>query len=58
MYLFAADAAMVVMILASPHCSRLPSARRQRGVPLEPMMRLSAASAQWRPVTGRDWRQS
>ncbi len=58
MYLFAADSAMVVMILASPHCSRLPSARRPRGFQLEPMMRLSAASPQWRPVTGRDWRQS
>jgi hypothetical protein len=57
-YLFAADAAMVVMILASPHSRRLPSARRPRGFQLEPMMRLSPASAQWRPVTGRDWRQS
>jgi hypothetical protein len=58
LYLFAADSAMVVMILASPHCDGLPSARRPRGFQLEPMMRLSAASAQWRPVTGRDWRQS
>ena len=58
-YLFAADAAMVVMILASPHCGgRLPSASRPRGFQLEPMMRLSVASAQWRPVTGKDWRQS
>jgi hypothetical protein len=58
MYLFAADSAMVVMILASPHCGRLPSAHRPRAFQLEPMMRLSAASPQWRPVTGRDWRQS
>lgn len=58
-YLLAADAAMVVMILASPHCRhRRPSAGRPRGFQLEPMMRLSPASAQWRPVTGRDWRQS
>ena len=55
-YLFAADAAMVVMILASPH--RVSSASRARGFPAEPMMRLSVASAQWQPVTGKDWRQS
>jgi hypothetical protein len=55
-YLFAADAAMVVMILASPH--RVSSGSRARGFPAEPMMRLSVASAQWQPVTGRDWRQS
>jgi len=59
MYLFAADAAMVVMILVSPHgWKALPSVIRPRGFPLEPMMRLSVASAQWRPVTGRDWRQT
>jgi hypothetical protein len=57
-YLFAADAAMVIMILASPHYARpLPSAGRSRPVPAKPPMRLSATSAQWRPVTGRDWRQ-
>jgi len=57
-YLFAADAAMVVMILASPHWrDARPPAGRQLGFPLEPPMRLSVASAQWRPVTGRDWRQ-
>jgi hypothetical protein len=57
-YLFAADAAMVIMILASPHYARpLPSAGRSRPVPAEPPMRLSVTSAQWRPVTGRDWRQ-
>jgi hypothetical protein len=58
-YLFAADSAMVIMILASPHCrGRLASASRPGGFPLEPLMRLSPVSAQWRPVTGRDWRQS
>jgi hypothetical protein len=74
-YLFAADAAMVIMILASPHYARpLPSAGRSRPVPADPggiggdqgfvppgasrvPMRLSVSSAQWRPVTGRDWRQ-
>jgi len=57
-YLFAADAAMVVMILASPHYKdALPSAGRQYRIPLEPPMRLSVASGQWRPVTGRDWRR-
>jgi hypothetical protein len=61
-YLFAADAAMVIMILASPHYAGtsggpLPSAGRSRSVPAEPPMRLSVTSAQWRPVTGRDWRQ-
>ena len=57
-YLFAADAAMVVMILASPHWrDSLPSASRPREFQLDPPMRLSAGSAQWRPVTGRDWRQ-
>ena len=57
-YLFAADAAMVIMILASPHYARpLPSAGRRRRAPAEPPMRLSVTSAQWRPVTGRDWRQ-
>ena len=57
-YLFAADAAMVIMILASPHYAMpLPSAGRSRAVPAEPPMRLSVTSAQWRPVTGRDWRQ-
>ena len=57
-YLFAADAAMVIMILASPHYqdARRP-ATRSRAFGLESPMRLSAASAQWRPVTGRDWRQ-
>ena len=54
-YLFAADAAMVIMILASPHYAALPSARRS--APAEPPMRLSVTSAQWRPVTGKDWRQ-
>ena len=59
MYLFAADAAMVVMILVSPHgWKALPSASRPRGFQLEPLMRLSVASGQWRPVTGRDWRQT
>jgi hypothetical protein len=58
-YLLAADGAMVAMILASPHRGdALPSASRPRGFQLEPMMRLSVASAQWRPVTGRDWRQN
>lgn len=58
MYLLAADGVMVVMILASPHCrDTLPSASRPRGFQLEAPMRLSVASAQWRPVTGRDWRQ-
>jgi len=57
-YLFAADAAMVIMILASPHhAAPLPPAIRSRTFPAEPPMRLSVASAQWRPVTGRDWRQ-
>jgi len=57
-YLFAADAAMVVMILASPHWrDARPPAGQPRGFQLEPPMRLSVASAQWRPVTGRDWRQ-
>jgi hypothetical protein len=57
-YLFAADAAMVIMILASPHYQdTLRPATRSRPFDLEPPMRLSAASAQWRPVTGRDWRQ-
>ena len=73
-YLFAADAAMVIMIVASPHYAipapggfggvvppgangALPSAGRSRPVPAEPPMRLSVTSAQWRPVTGRDWRQ-
>ena len=57
-YLFAADAAMVIMILASPHYAapRRRRAARARFRP-EPPMRLSAASAQWRPVTGKDWRQ-
>jgi hypothetical protein len=46
------------MILASPHdTAPLPSAGRSRPVPAEPPMRLSVTSAQWRPVTGRDWRQ-
>jgi hypothetical protein len=57
-YLFAADAAMVVMILASPHYGNAPSRGGARGFQPEPMMSLSAASAQWRPVTGRDWRQT
>jgi len=58
-YLFAADAAMVIMILASPHrTAPLPSASRSRTSLAEPPMRLSVASAQWRPVTGKDWRQS
>ena len=58
-YLLAADAAMVTMIRLSPHGrNALPSASRPRGFQLEPMMRLSVASAQWRPVTGRDWRQT
>ena len=75
-YLFAADAAMVIMIVASPHyaipapggfgrdqgfvpagASGAPSAGRSQPVPAEPPMRLSVTSAQWRPVTGRDWRQ-
>src|SRR5207247_1640934 len=57
-YLFAADAAMVIMIVASPHyAAPLPSAGRSRPVLAEPPMRLSVTSAQWRPVTGRDWRQ-
>jgi hypothetical protein len=75
-YLFAADAAMVIMIVASPHyavpapggfggdqgfvppgANGAPSAGRSRPVPAEPPMRLSVTSAQWRPVTGRDWRQ-
>jgi hypothetical protein len=54
-YLFAADAAMVIMILASPHYQdRLVV---PPGASTAPPMRLSAASAQWRPVTGKDWRQ-
>jgi hypothetical protein len=58
-YLLAADGAMVAMILASPYRgATLPSASRPRGFQAEPMMRLSVASAQWRPVTGRDWRQN
>jgi len=57
-YLFAADAAMVIMILASPHYTvPLPSASPSRAFRPEPPMRLSVTSAQWRPVTGRDWRQ-
>ena len=57
-YLFAADAAMVVMILASPHYGDVrPPADRQYRIPLEPPIRLSVASGQWRPVTGRDWRR-
>ena len=80
-YLFAADAAMVIMILGSPHYrAARPTDRAQvfdlpaagfgpaatggqasmavlPGTSRAPM-RLSAASAQWRPVTGRDWRQS
>ena len=59
MYLFAADSAMVLMILASPHGrDTLPSASRPRGFQLQPLMRLSVASGLWRPVTGRDWRQT
>jgi hypothetical protein len=59
MYLFAADAAMVLMILLSPHGrNAVPSANRARGFQLEPLMRLSPASGQWRQVTGRDWRQN
>jgi hypothetical protein len=57
-YLFAADSAMVVMILASPHHGNAPAAGGARGFRPEPMMQLSAGSAQWRPVTGRDWRQT
>ena len=58
-YLFAADAAMVIMILASPYrTAPLPSVSRSRTSLAEPPMRLSVASAQWRPVTGKDWRQS
>jgi hypothetical protein len=49
---------MVVMILASPHYGNAPSRGGARGFQPEPMMSLSAASAQWRPVTGRDWRQT
>ena len=64
-YLFAADAAMVIMILASPHYQDALSPGRPLALdlpagefgPVAPM-RLSAGSAQWRPVTGRDWRQS
>ena len=57
-YLFAADAAMVIMIVASPHyAAALASAGRSQPVLAEPPMRLSVTSAQWRPVTGRDWRQ-
>ena len=53
-YLFAADAAMVIMILASPHrAAPLPSAGQSRTFP----MRLSVGSTRWRPVTGKDWRQ-
>ena len=59
LYLFAADAVMVIMILLSPHGSdRRPAASRPRGFALDPLMRLSVASGQWRPVTGRDWRQT
>jgi multidrug transporter EmrE-like cation transporter len=59
LYLFAADAAMVLMILLSPHArGARPLASRPRGFQLEPLMRLSVASGQWRPVTGRDWRQN
>lgn len=59
LYLFLADSAMVIMIVASPHYEQArPSAAGARGFPLPPPpMRLSVASAQWRPVTGRDWRQ-
>ena len=57
-YLFAADTAMVIMIVASLHRTvPLPSAGRPHIVPAAPPMRLSAGSAQWRPVTGKDWRQ-
>ena len=57
-YLFAADAAMVIMILASPHYRDIVSpASRPRTAGTAPPMRLSVGSAQWRPVTGRDWRQ-
>jgi hypothetical protein len=67
-YLFAADAAMVIMILGSPHYQAARLADRARAFDLpagglggvgasRAPMRLSAASAQWRPVTGRDWRQ-
>jgi hypothetical protein len=83
-YLFAADAAMVIMILGSPHyqAARPTDRARAFGLPAggfggvvlpqggfggmgppgregasRAPMRLSAASAQWRPVTGRDWRQ-
>jgi hypothetical protein len=59
MYLFVADGAMVLMILFSPYGrNAVPSASRARGFQLEPLMRLSPASGQWRPVTGRDWRQN
>ncbi len=59
LYLFAADAVMVIMILLSPYGSdRRPAASRPRGFALDPLMRLSVASGQWRPVTGRDWRQT
>jgi hypothetical protein len=59
MYLFAADAAMVIMILVSPHGrDAVPSASRLRAFGVEPLMRLSVASGQWRPVTGKDWRQT
>jgi hypothetical protein len=59
MYLFVADAAMVVLILVSPHGRETAwSAGRARGFPVKPLMRLSVASGQWRPVTGRDWRQN
>jgi len=58
MYLFAADAVMVIMILASPHYRNArPAAGRQYGIPVKPPMRISVASGQWQPVTGRDWRQ-
>jgi hypothetical protein len=56
-YLFAADAAMVIMILASPHYQDARPAATARASGSASPMRLSAASAQWRPVTGRDWRQ-
>ena len=59
LYLFAADSAMVLMILASPHGrDTVPSASRPRGLQVPPLMRLSVASGLWRPVTGRDWRQT
>ena len=59
LYLFAADGVMVVMIVLSPHGSgKRPAVSRPRGFPLTPLMRLSVASGQWRPVTGRDWRQT